>query len=439
MRIIDEAGGDVPIDKSLFDADGEVEEQHVRYTRRRCVVGPSGPPPHSTKALTRAPLLTPAACHHDTQIVCARCRSGEADDNNDIVLCDGECCRAYHLGCLALTAEQLPPDDVGWLCPSCDAKFDAVEAINTAFDMEWDVDTPWTDIFADEAARDSPSGDAGAVAGAMDEDVMWPSDEEGDDDFDPAASSGDEAPADGAAATAAEDDGDGDDEESGSDDDADGSDGDGSESDTEPSLEDHPEEGRPRRRPRTRATAGEHGSDSDAASSLPSDDDEEEEEEEEPVILEGKRRRAPVDYIKLAGEMFGGISDGGEPDDDDWCGASPMSPLGSPEGGGRRGAWRDSDAGEDGTPAPKKRKAPAGGHFVGRGFPEPIKAQLRAAFEQQPLPSKAVKEELAQRLGLTPAQVSIWFNNSRQRQAGTDKRVKREDKEEQGAAPVEAS
>lgn len=42
---------------------------------------------------------------------------------NDIILCDGNCRRAYHEKCLdpPLIASALPEDE-GWLCPACDAK-----------------------------------------------------------------------------------------------------------------------------------------------------------------------------------------------------------------------------------------------------------------------------------------------------------------------------
>ena len=42
---------------------------------------------------------------------------------NDIILCDGNCRRAYHEKCLEppLDAAGLPEDE-GWLCPACDAK-----------------------------------------------------------------------------------------------------------------------------------------------------------------------------------------------------------------------------------------------------------------------------------------------------------------------------
>ena len=43
--------------------------------------------------------------------------------DNDIVLCDGDCNRGYHEQCLQprIHAGQLPEDE-GWLCPACDAK-----------------------------------------------------------------------------------------------------------------------------------------------------------------------------------------------------------------------------------------------------------------------------------------------------------------------------
>ena len=59
--MIDEAGGHVSIPAEAFDADGEVDEADV---------------------------------------FCAACRAHESTDDNDIVLCDGDCRRAYHLQCL---------------------------------------------------------------------------------------------------------------------------------------------------------------------------------------------------------------------------------------------------------------------------------------------------------------------------------------------------
>ena len=47
----------------------------------------------------------------------------ECVQDNDIVLCDGECNRGYHEQCLQprIHAAELPEEE-GWLCPACDAK-----------------------------------------------------------------------------------------------------------------------------------------------------------------------------------------------------------------------------------------------------------------------------------------------------------------------------
>jgi hypothetical protein len=84
VRFCEAAGGDAAIPASAFDADGEIDQ---------------------------------------LSIFCARCRGAESTDDNDIVLCDGACCRAYHECCLEprLVAAELPEDE-GWLCPGCDAK-----------------------------------------------------------------------------------------------------------------------------------------------------------------------------------------------------------------------------------------------------------------------------------------------------------------------------
>lgn len=350
------------------------------------------------------------------------------------MLCDGPCCRAYHLSCLGISAADLPPDDIGWLCPSCDAKCDALDAINTAFDTDWELDTPWSAVFAGE---DGAGGPDGAGPGAQAEAGLpeaWPSDESGDSDFDPAASSDSDAVAEQPAGAEIDVDGDGeggDGDDSGASTDSDGE----SEPDTEPSAGEAPGGGRSRGRPRTRATAGE-GEDSESGS-LPS---EESESEEAPLILEGKRRRTAVDYVALNGEMFGGVSDVGE-DDDEWrsnCG-SPMSPLSPGQGGARRSGWHGTGDGEAGG-APRQRAKPQksalGG--PGRGFPPAIVEQLRAVFDVNPLPGRDAKEALSQKTGLTVAQISIWMNNQRQRAAGTygpaAVRKKREQSTGEGAA-----
>lgn len=84
VRVCEEAQGDTAIAADLFDSDGELDETHI---------------------------------------FCARCRGRDSHDDNDIILCDGPCNRAYHECCLSprIRAGELPEDE-GWLCPACDAK-----------------------------------------------------------------------------------------------------------------------------------------------------------------------------------------------------------------------------------------------------------------------------------------------------------------------------
>jgi hypothetical protein len=84
VRFCEEAQGDRAIPKEAFDSDGEVDA---------------------------------------SDIFCGRCHEMESYDDNDIVMCDGPCNRAYHEACLSprIVAAELPEDE-GWLCPACDAK-----------------------------------------------------------------------------------------------------------------------------------------------------------------------------------------------------------------------------------------------------------------------------------------------------------------------------
>ncbi|XP_075265621.1 uncharacterized protein LOC142358032 [Convolutriloba macropyga] len=84
IKAMDESGGDRSIDLAHYDSDGELGEEHI---------------------------------------FCGKCGIYESWDENDIILCDGNCHRAYHQLCVR------PPIDLDaigegepWLCPACDAK-----------------------------------------------------------------------------------------------------------------------------------------------------------------------------------------------------------------------------------------------------------------------------------------------------------------------------
>ena len=71
-------------------------------------------------------------------IFCASCRGKDSEmADNDILLCDGPCQRAYHAQCLTppLDAAQLASvlqgdEDEDWFCPQCDAILACLDAVN---------------------------------------------------------------------------------------------------------------------------------------------------------------------------------------------------------------------------------------------------------------------------------------------------------------------
>lgn len=103
LRQCEEADGDAGIPADLFDSDGQIDNEHIR---------------------------------------CSACSDPTADDDNDILLCDGELCtRAYHVACLPVkacfTADDLP-EDVGWLCPACDCRYDILWNLAETFELDYD-------------------------------------------------------------------------------------------------------------------------------------------------------------------------------------------------------------------------------------------------------------------------------------------------------------
>jgi hypothetical protein len=95
-------------------------------------------------------------------IFCAACGRGDADDDDDILLCDGFCEGAYHMSCLdppVTKAElaELGDEDDDWMCRVCDARVDAFYALNAiALPRHVDAATAtWHDVFPEEAALDA--------------------------------------------------------------------------------------------------------------------------------------------------------------------------------------------------------------------------------------------------------------------------------------------
>ena len=51
----------------------------------------------------------------DNEWVCAICNQLKSEDNSDLVLCDGDCLRSFHSGCLGLAV--VPEGE--WKCTAC--------------------------------------------------------------------------------------------------------------------------------------------------------------------------------------------------------------------------------------------------------------------------------------------------------------------------------
>lgn len=113
------------------------------------------------------------------QIFCAECNSREAFPDNDIILCDGTCNRAFHQKCLDPPLETesskyalcycsyiyiyifvfrvvytllsfflylistVPPGDQGWFCKFCDCKIEIIDAMNAQIGTQFSVDSNW--------------------------------------------------------------------------------------------------------------------------------------------------------------------------------------------------------------------------------------------------------------------------------------------------------
>lgn len=303
-------------------------------------------------------------------VFCAACGGGDATDEDDILLCDGFCDRAFHQLCVVppVTAEKMPPHDEGWLCPLCDARVDCFYAINADFDLELDMaSATWQDVFSEEATMNATqtgpgqtnasngTGGAGQSEGLMHRE--WTDDDSNDEDF-------------------------------------------GSDAVSDDGLDDEDE---------PLSGSGRNSSDSISKSDpciISGAESIREAVTPEPELILGKRRRAVVDYRKLNAELFGeGEAFEGEDEDEmtgDWGPASPSKDrkLTRLEANWqkRKRVGTTLSAGSLDTSITSKRR-----------FPDETKARLKGVLQISTHSSKERTNELADDVMLKDAQVKTWF------------------------------
>ncbi|XP_010433046.1 PREDICTED: LOW QUALITY PROTEIN: pathogenesis-related homeodomain protein-like [Camelina sativa] len=317
--------------------------------------------------------------HHD-HIFCAECNSREAFPDNDIILCDGTCNRAFHQKCLdpPLETESIPPGVQGWFCKFCDCKMEIIDTMNAQIGTHFPADSNWQDIFKEEASL--PIGSEATVNNEAD----WPSDDSKDDDYDPEM------------------------RENGGGSSSNFSGGGGGDNDGESISTSLSSDG-------VALSTGSwegHGFNNMVEQCETSN--------EEAVC--GPRQRRTVDYTKLYYEMFGKdavLQEQGS-EDEDW---GPND---------RRKRRKESDVtselvnmcesskkDQDAVQIPEQRKRDfvsvenKGGRRPMFRLPKAAVEKLRKVFAENELPSKDVRDRLSKELSLDPEKVSKWFKNTR--------------------------
>eukprot|EP00250_Pteridium_aquilinum_P008951 c18331_g1_i1 orf=75-1646(-) len=319
-------------------------------------------------------------------IFCAICKSKEVFPENDIILCDGSCNRAFHQFCLdpPLRTEDIPPGDDGWLCPACDSKFECLDAINDNFGADFKMEDSWEKVFAE-------AEDAGAGENLVGSQVDWPSEDSEDDDYNPEIAKPSEREGSGKE--------DGSDDGSGSNSDSD-SDSDSSDDGSEVEFFDE-------FAGTSRSKKGPLFEDDETG-----DVAEEHIEADDAVLTTGKRQRPDVDYKQLYDEVYGAnASDYESSEDDDWGKKKQSREV------------KELSGGTNGSALEKRRKVKDDQDLEGvsgsRGkkssirLPKEVVEKLKELFKECELPSKARKQTLSSQLGVTLQDVNVWFRNAR--------------------------
>lgn len=298
-------------------------------------------------------------------IFCSACGMADDRSDDDILLCDGFCDRAYHQSCVVpvVKTEDIPPEDEGWLCPRCDARVDVIYVLNDEYAHDLDQKCVAADVFAREAEMRANGVVPGTAMFAHEHEEAWPSDESDDDDFDTKRAS---------------DDGEDDEDE---------------------------------------ALSGSARSSSESSSS---------ESESEELIIEGPRRRTKVDYVKLNSHMFGDDEAyEGEDDDRGWksSNASKAEMLAAVKNRSKTKTQTKMTTTTTTTRATTPTASPTRSTRSNATptkrprirFDEKQKAALEAVFAKTRAPPTSERDRLARELDVDPSSVRIWFMNRRRR------------------------
>lgn len=343
-------------------------------------------------------VIAPDGSVHHDNIHCAKCKLREAFPDNDIILCDGTCNCAFHQMCIdpPLLTENIPPGDQGWFCKYCICKTEIIDAMNAHLGTSYPNDSNWQEIFKIEATLP----DGGDTLLNQEE---WPSDESGDDDYDPERAEKRDSGCSG---------------ESSDDNDA-------SSSYSFQSLEDEVLDDEYLKLGRNKgleSTSTDFIGPGPGSGSGSGSDCE---------LVSGRRQRRSVDYRKLYDEMFGKDALANEQisEDEDWGptnrkrrekesdAASTLMTLCETEENCLKDMDDTANVGTNLLSKETKRSLPR--------IPAEAVEKLRLVFSMNELPSRAVKEDLSMQLGLDPDKVNKWFKNARYlslktRKAGED-------------------
>ncbi|GAB2291725.1 hypothetical protein Dimus_025976 [Dionaea muscipula] len=377
-------------------------------------------------------------------IYCAKCGTMEVSSTNDIILCDGACERGFHQFCLdpPLRTEEIPPGEEGWLCPACDCKLDCIDLVNDLEGTKLSINDSWEKIFPEAATSGNRQDDS----------LGLPSDDSEDNDFDPDRAL-DDSGRNESGSTSDESDFSSASEDLraiGRDDQNLASHSDDSEDDNyDPEVPDADEQVNSESSSSDFTSASEDLGASIADNGTSSRDGRPapfpklDVEQDDLLPISGRRVVERLDYKKLYDETYGNTTSDSS-DDEEWIEmAGPRnkrtrsSRASSVSSDGDSPLATDSNSIVRKTKLAYRRKTSQSPDMKGakksheswigespkassrtmrpppRRLGEAVTQSLYTSFKENQYPDSPTKEKLAKELGLTPKQVSKWFENAR--------------------------